>query len=234
VSEEVSKWVSEATHNESASPSHTHSRTYPFIRSSSFGDILRVKPGETLKNIDLRFAPFKKGTWKNYTYLDGLADNYVLAIHRNPDGRMWFGTEGGGVSVYDGKTFKNFTTQDGLVNNFVYAIHRDSDGVMWFGTSGGVSRYIPPHSPLAEGGSKGRFINFTTQDGLANNRVSAIHCAPDGVMWFGTNGGVSRYIPPHSPLAKGGSKGGFVNFTTEDGLANNDVRCIHCAPDGTL
>ena len=30
---------------------------------------LRVEPGETLRNIDFRFAPFKKGTWKNYDYL---------------------------------------------------------------------------------------------------------------------------------------------------------------------
>ena len=37
------------------------------------------------------------------------------------------------------------------------------------------------------------FVNFTTEDGLAGNSVHAIHRDYDGVMWFGTNGGVSRY-----------------------------------------
>ncbi len=30
---------------------------------------------------------------------------------------LWFGTDGGGVSRYDGETFTTFTTQDGLANN---------------------------------------------------------------------------------------------------------------------
>ena len=64
-----------------------------------------------------------------------------MDIHRDDDGILWFGTWGGGVSVYDGKTFLNLTTEDGLMDNFVWCIHRDPDGAMWFGTRGGVARY---------------------------------------------------------------------------------------------
>ena len=32
-------------------------------------------------------------------------------------------------------------------------------------------------------------------DGLASNVVHAIAVAPDGALWFGTEGGVSRYLP---------------------------------------
>ena len=39
------------------------------MRSAMVG----VEQGKTLRNIDFRFAPFKKGTWRNYTTLDGLA-----------------------------------------------------------------------------------------------------------------------------------------------------------------
>ncbi len=195
----------------------------------------------------------------NFTTFDGLAHNNVRTIHSTPDGVMWFGTDRGGVSRYDGKELVNFTTEDGLASNSVLAIHCHTDGVVWFATWNGVSRY------------DGRdFVNFTTEDGLASNFVVAIHCHTDGVMWFGTmGGGASRYELPlrpsaslrekplrpgfdtlpsvttqpgaaslrdgkeFPPLGKGG-KGGFVNFTTEDGLASNSVVAIHCHTDGVM
>jgi len=178
---------------------------------TQFGGTLQVEKGKTLKDINFRFAPFKKGRWKNYTPVDGLADNQLLAIHRAPDGMMWFGTEVG-VSRYDGKEFRNFTTKDGLAGNEVNDIWCDSDGVMWFGTRGGVSRYDGKE-----------FVNFTTKDGLAGNWVAAIHRDPDGVMWFGTEGGVSRYDGKE-----------FKNFTTKDGLVRNSVNDIHSDPNGIL
>ena len=199
------------------------------------GTILRVEPGTTLKNIDFRFAPFKKGTWRNYNTLNGLASNSVLAILRDPDGVMWFATEGG-VSRYDGKDFVNLTTRDGLADNCVNDIHRDADGTMWFATRGGVSRYAKNNDvlisvPNRNQNKNGRlrltdgkdFVNFTTADGLVSNGVTDIYRDPDGVMWFGTEGGVSRYD---------GNQ--FINLTTTDGLPHNDVWDIHRDPDGVM
>ncbi|MFH1131619.1 MAG: LamG-like jellyroll fold domain-containing protein [Pseudomonadota bacterium] len=181
------------------------------------GTILHVKDGASLKNIDFRFPPFKKGTWKTYTLLDGLASNSVYAIYSAPDGTLWFATQGG-VSRYDGKEFVNFTTQDGLAHNDVRAIYGTPDGILWFGTRGGVSRYDGKE-----------FKNFTTVDGLASNYVTAIHCAPDGALWFGTGygdipgGGVSRYDGKE-----------FKNFTAKDGLASNTVVSINSDPNGVM
>ena len=50
-------------------------------------------------------------------------------------------------------------------------------------------------------------MTFTTSDGLAHNTVWAIHSDPDGVLWFGTSRGVSRYDGK-----------GFITFTPADGL----------------
>ena len=74
--------------------------------AGSHAKTLYLKPGRTLSGIDFRFAPFKKGRWKNYTVLDGLVNNSVRVIHRAPDGVMWFGTHGG-ISRYDGTEFVN-------------------------------------------------------------------------------------------------------------------------------
>jgi hypothetical protein len=37
---------------------------------------------------------------------------------------------------------------------------------------------------------------FEPDDGLVNWTVQAIHVTPEGVVWIGTEGGVSRYVPP--------------------------------------
>ncbi|MFC1714045.1 two-component regulator propeller domain-containing protein [Candidatus Poribacteria bacterium] len=182
------------------------------------GEVLYVRYKRPLRNTDFRFAPFKKGTWKTYTYLDGLASNGITAIHQDADDNLWFATYSGGVSRYDGKVFRNFTTKDGLAHNDVAAIYGDPDGMIWFGTKGGVSRYDGKE-----------FRNFTTEDGLAHNDVSAIHGGPDGTIWFGTGfidipgGGVSRYDGKE-----------FENFTRDDGLADNTVFSIYGDPDGML
>ncbi len=164
-------------------------------------------------NIDFHFPPFEHGTWKHYTYLDGLGSNHVRPIYQDRDGYLWFGTNNGGVSRYDGDRFVNFTTDDGLADNSVWSIHQDRDGYLWFGTlDNGVSRY-----------DGDKFINFTTDDGLADNSVWVIHQDRDGLLWFGTRGGVSRYDGE-----------AFVNFTTNDGLVANSVFAIHQDQGGDL
>jgi len=39
-------------------------------------------------------------------------------------------------------------------------------------------------------------VTVTTADGLADDQVNDIAIGPDGAVWFGTSGGVSRYLPP--------------------------------------
>ena len=182
-------------------------------------ETLEVTPGTSLSNIDFRFPSFKKGTWRHYTVIDGLASMFVHDIHQDLDGALWFAScsadtpTGSGVSRYDGKKFVVFTTEDGLAGNDVFIIHSAADGVMWFGTfRDGVSRYDGKE-----------FVNLTKKDGLVSNAVIDIYPDPDGVMWFATYGGVSRYDGEE-----------FVNFTIKDGLPSDEVITIHRDSDGVM
>ena len=105
----------------------------------------------------------------------------LCSITEDKTGNLWFGTYGGGVSRYDGKSFTTFTTAQGLANNIVWSITEDKTGNLWFGTDGGgVSRY--------DGKS---FSTFTTAQGLANNFVRSITEDKTGNLWFGTSEGLS-------------------------------------------
>lgn len=106
--------------------------------------------------------------------------NYSFAIHVGPDGHVWAGTWGGGVSRFDGKRWTNYTSREGLVGNIVYAIARDASGAFWFGTDKGVSRF--------DGKT---WKSFTTTEGLLDSHVYALAVAPSGEVWVGTRRGVA-------------------------------------------
>ncbi len=175
--------------------------------------IVSVDRPDALKNVDFRFAPFKHGTWKHYTYFDGLANNPVRPIYQDREGFLWFGTHNGGVSRYDGENFVNLTTDDGLAHNSVWTIFQDREGFLYFGTGSGISQY--------DGKT---FINFTDDHEFINDTVLSIYQDREDFLWFGTmNNGVFQYDGEV-----------FVNFTTDDGFINDSVLSIYQDKDGFL
>jgi ligand-binding sensor domain-containing protein len=175
--------------------------------------------------------------WATFTTADGLAYNDIDAIAVDGAGRLWFGTDGGGVSVLDdgGTPFDKgddawatFTTADGLAGNNVWAIAVDGAGRLWFGTyGGGVSVLDDGGTPFDKGDDT--WATFTTADGLAGNNVEAIAVDGAGRLWFGMWGsGVSVLDDGGTPFDKGDDA--WATFTTADGLASSDVFVI--AVDG--
>lgn len=146
-----------------------------------------------------------KSNFTNFTTDNGLALDAVSCSATDRFGNLWFGTYGGGVSRYDGKSFTSFTTAQGLAKNMIWSILEDKHGNLWFGTyGGGVSCY--------DGKS---FTSLTTTQGLADNVVYSITEDKAGNLWFGTEQGVSRYDGER-----------FSTYTTEQGLTDNVVHCI--------
>lgn len=116
--------------------------------------------------------------------LESYNPNYVFAALYDPGRKsVWFGTWGGGVSVFDGESsWSSYSQADGLAGNIVYSIAREPDGTLWFGTNRGLSRYDGKH--------------WTTfLHGLPAPHVYAIAVDEDGTIWVGTRGGVTRLRP---------------------------------------
>jgi len=188
------------------------------------GEVLRVQRTSRLSNIDFRMAPFKKGVWRHYTSLDGLPYNAVNCILAEPDGTLLFGTDGGGVSRYDGRKFVSLTDRDGLPRSgAVWGMVREPDGTLWLGPYGeGVVRY-----------DGDEFASFTTKDGLVSDNIVSIYRKPNGEMWvddhFGE--GVSRYAKNNGRLRlTDGTE--WVGFATKDGFPAEWL--IHHTNDGRM
>ena len=75
--------------------------------------------------------------FSSFGKLQGLKNDVIYCLLEDKDGNLWFGTNGGGVSKYDGKSFTHFTEKEGLSSNFVPSILEDKSGNLWFGTWGG-------------------------------------------------------------------------------------------------
>ena len=117
---------------------------------------------------------------QNYNTEQGLAlSSITQGACVDRFGNLWFGTSGGGVSRYDGKTFTNYTSAQGLANNKVWSIVEDQRGNLWFGTDGGgVSRY--------DGKT---FTNYTSAPHFQDGVIYAMVQDKMGTLFLGSNSG---------------------------------------------
>lgn len=152
----------------------------------------------------------------NIKYLDldhGMNSSSVMSVLEDRKGNIWFGTNNGGVSLYNGKSFLHFTQESGLSQDYIRNIFEDSRGNLWFGTSYGLNRFDGKE-----------FRRFTEKEGLTNNDISYIQEDGDGNIWFGTNGGgATRYDGEN-----------FTHFTENEGLCGNSVNRILPDSKGNL
>lgn len=76
-----------------------------------------------------------------YTVADGLAQSQVYAVLADSRGYIWAGTQGGGLSRFDGVSFQTFSDVQGLAGNYVQSLWEDAQGCVWIGTELGLSIY---------------------------------------------------------------------------------------------
>jgi len=212
---------------------------------------LRVKL-PTTELPEIRLAPFKKGRWLKLGEKEGLDNDWVRSIHPAPDGTVWILDWRGGISRYRGARVQSLRIPESFRNRQPGAIiHQAPDGTVWFSAVGGVGRFFPDPGPELSG----RFDRLTETNGLAGDVVNAIFSDADGTVWLGANKGLSRYLPePSLPLTRAadtlspsdeerdGVRGirpnlnshSIKNFTSTNGLSDDQVNAIHRSKDGYL
>ncbi len=116
----------------------------------------------------------------------------VLAIFEDSKGRMWFGSYGGGLSCFDGKTFTNYNRKNGLSGDNIFCITEDKKGNIWVGVDEGGVCII---SNIEKDSATIRTIS--TKQGLTDNFITQILQLQDGRIMLGTNFGVNIFDCPN-------------------------------------
>ncbi|WP_224365002.1 two-component regulator propeller domain-containing protein [Hyalangium versicolor] len=172
------------------------------------------------------------GTWEGLVRFDGvhftvfdlintpaLQGRTIRCLATDPAGTLWIGTDVGLTRMSQG-IFSAVNAAPEVPLRHLHALLPTRDGSLWIATDGhGLLRY-----------SEGRFQVWTTDTGLAHNRVGALVEDPKGRLWVGTPKGLQFWdgtalqpgpsLPEQanaSVLSLAAEKDGTLWIGTEDG-----------------
>ncbi len=163
--------------------------------------------------------------WATFTAADSPVFESVNALHIAPDGSVWAGGMGGLVYYDGGAWRVPDATGDapaGTEYSEVHDLTSSADGALWAVGDGALYRLVDaqwtrfhwedhwvetvavgPDGAVWVGDdglgrldpATGTWQALTPADGLVNPQVTAIWITPAGVVWVGTDAGVSRFVP---------------------------------------
>jgi ligand-binding sensor domain-containing protein/tRNA A-37 threonylcarbamoyl transferase component Bud32 len=160
--------------------------------------------------------------WTTFTAADHPIFEDIWSLLVAGDGTVWLGGEEG-IVRYDGSTW-SAPEASGSPPVFVDDIAEAADGSLWVAADGELGHFdadrwsyfswpsdgwlervaVGPDGSIWTGyDGLGRFDpvdttwqHYSPDDGLVHRIVQSILVTADGVVWVGTEGGVSRFIPP--------------------------------------
>jgi signal transduction histidine kinase/streptogramin lyase len=136
-------------------------------------------------------ARYQNGTFTFFAANAGGPSGPIVKIYSDRASRLWLASARAGlirVEAFDQPkpVFTSLTTAQGLSSNIISAITDDLHDRLYIATSRGLDRVTP---------ETGRVRRFTIDDGLAPGSILAAFRDRTGALWFGTQGGLSRFVP---------------------------------------
>lgn len=148
----------------------------------------------------------------------------VLALHEDPHGDLWIGTDHGGLHRRSpGGEVEAFLHDprdpSSLGHNVVAAVLEGTDGTLWIGTLGGGLQRFDPASRT--------FSGYRRVDGLPNDAVKCLLEDTKGFLWVSTDRGLARFDPRRET---------FETFDATDGLPTSNfiTKSCHRGHEGEL
>lgn len=174
------------------------------------------------------------GTFRHYRHHAddpaSLSSDAVRALYKDKGGALWVGTLGGGLDRFDLQSgaFAHFRHTQGdpssLSSDLVLSIHQDSSGALWVGTIGGGANRLDP--------SSGKFLRFEpngADPGSFGAREAYDIVEDAGLLWFGTNHGVSMLNLAAKPFQVIKHDPGNGNSLTD-----SEINSVYVEPQGIL
>jgi len=131
---------------------------------------------------------------RNYSDPQEIGQSQIYALLVDSRSYTWLGTQGGGLTQFDGLNFKNFTREDGLPDNYIRSLHESPDGNLWVGTDRGLSVY------------DGYLFHTLAVKDERTLRINALASQSDGTLWAATDQGLfvvkDSLLQPFSELSR--------------------------------
>jgi len=157
----------------------------------------------------------------------GVARMGIVTIHEDLRGRLWVGTYGDGLFVYETSRFRRVTATDGSLPPYVYCIWEEG-ATLLLGTNAGLVCL------------RGNRVGPATPDEAYTGNIYGIVDDSDGNLWFTSNQGVFRVSRSALKELMSGSalREVGVLYDETDGMPGSECNGGFPAacrrPDGTL
>jgi signal transduction histidine kinase len=149
---------------------------------------------------------------ETYTVSNGLGNDLVGAMVRDPRGDLWVATFAGLTRLHAG-AIQNFTTANGLSSNVVTALLPRADGALLIGTEDHGWDVWDGHA-----------FHPQMQNGLSKVTVRAILNDGLGHLWFATQSGIARCdFGAMSGAGAAPDCSHWMEFGTADGLRSSET-----------
>ncbi len=150
----------------------------------------------------------------NYNVADGLEQSDILSISQASNGYLLYGSNGGGLGVYDGYSFKSIKEKHGLSNNIVVAVDvLNSTGEIWAATFDGISLLNSKATEVLKNFAKGQ-------------PFYCVKTNKKGEVWFGSGKGLYVYNQ---------NKDSVEYYDAKDELLNNsNIQTLYFDASGNL
>ncbi|QMU26744.1 hybrid sensor histidine kinase/response regulator transcription factor [Adhaeribacter radiodurans] len=125
-----------------------------------------------------------------------LNNDLVRSVIQNSDGKIWVGTDHGGVNIIDKKNntiaylLQNSDDESSISQNSIYSLYRNKANIIWVGTyKSGLSYYHPNNIkfPVYR-------YQATNPNSLPYNDINRLVEDARGNIYMGTNGGGLLYF----------------------------------------
>ena len=202
------------------------------VKKKSFHQIFpKDKTGEDVRALyedaEYVWIGASNGIYKVRLHDKGIADHYtvennlVRCISKDNLNRLWIGTFGGGLEVFDEhfQCVKLFNVTSLFPSNTINTVYMDSQNRMWIGTGEGLVCF--PSSQSWD------YKVYRSEEGLSNVHIRAITEDNHGNIWVSTNKGISCLLK---------EKEVFYNYDHWDNvpMGNFMSGSVAEAKDGTL
>lgn len=144
--------------------------------------LLRDRDDNLWIGTSVGLARYNEYGFSTYIRETSLSDNFVFQIYEDKEGNIWLATRSGLLQLYN-VIFSTISTKDGLPSDDINGVLEDSRGRLWVCTYGNGVVMLDGE----------RVVNFTEKNGLVHNSVYCVYEDKEGVLWFGTSRGISRF-----------------------------------------
>lgn len=146
-----------------------------------------------------------------------LGNFYLYDVFLDSKNRVWFGTDGKGLTCIDNGKYYNYNENNGIASNVIYSITEDKFGNIWFSTlDAGIYKF-----------DGAKFKNYNQADGLRFTSISSILADKKGQLIIVHRHGFDVLDIENETITYYGSEIGITDM-------NSDLNAIDCDKNGRV